>query len=152
MRIGAMLLPAFCVVTLLLITGARADVTSCRDELQRMAQTYHLSISPTGPSAAAPSQPSQGATAEAPATTESRGMAAGSDSLASSGGTLPPSTSSVVPEARGGASETPQLGAADRAKAEGLLSEAQTADGQGKGDQCLQSLRDARAIMQKGRQ
>jgi hypothetical protein len=79
-------------------------------------------------------------------------MTAGPDSLASSGGTLPPSTSSAAPEARGGASETPQLGAADRAKAEGLLSEAQTANGQGKGDQCLQSLRDAQAIMQKGRQ
>ena len=150
MRIGAMLLPAFCVIALLPTTGARADVASCREELQRMAQTYHLSVSPTGPSAA-PAQPAQGGTAEAPATTESRGMTAGPDSLASSGGTLPPSTRSVAPESRGGASEMPQLGAVDRAKAEGLLAEAQAADGQGNGDQCLQSLRDAQAIMQKAR-
>lgn len=149
MRAGALLFTAVCALALLPDRTARADVTSCREELQRLAQTYHLSVSPPGSSAA---QPSPGGTAEAPTTTESRGMTAGPDSLASSGGTLPPATSSTAPEQRGGASPPQQLGAADRARVEGLISQGQAADGQGKGDQCLEALREAQGMLQKARQ
>lgn len=83
-----------------------------------------------------------GQTAEALATTESRGTA-GPDSPARSGGTQPPATNSVAPD---------RLGATDRAKVEGLLSQGQAADGQGKGDQCLQALREAQEVLQRARQ
>jgi len=102
-----------------------------------------------------PGEPRTAATpnssAEAPATTESRGMAAGPDSMESSGGTLPPATSSDGHDQHSGAAAADQLGPADRAKAEGMLSEAQAADAQGKGDQCLRFLRAAQAML-KGRQ
>jgi hypothetical protein len=103
----------------------------------------------TGRTAAAPGTPNN--TAEAPATTESRGMAAGPDSLESSGGTLPPATSSGAHDQHSGAAPADQLGPNDRAKAEGMLSEAQAADAQGKGDQCLQFLRAVQGML-KGRQ
>jgi hypothetical protein len=194
MRRAALLFPAVGALALLPALGAHAAATSCSAELQQVAQTYHLSLSPpataqagnsaeqrgsspsgvaselqkvqglmsqgkgaagqgtgeqgTSRTAEAPTTPSR--TAEAPATTESRGMAAGPDSLESSGGTLPPATSSGSRDQRGGAAAD-QLGAADRAKAEGMLSEAQAADAQGKGDQCLQFLRAAQAML-KGRQ
>lgn len=206
MRRGALLFPALGALVLLPALNARADVASCRDELQRLAQTYHLSVSPPAQTAA---QPSPGATAEAPATTESRGVA-GPDSLESSGGTLPPSTDSASPERRSnsssaqhlggdlakvqgllsqgqaangqgthGTAEPPattasrgagadslansggtlpqaaapdRLGASDRAKVEGLVSQGQAADGQGNSDQCLQALRDAQGVLQKARQ
>lgn len=182
MRKSALLFPAIGALALLPAIGAQA-ATSCSDELQQIAQTYHLSLSPSAtaqagstatspePSGAASSPQSgmaadlqkiqgmmsqgqagngqvAGKTAESPATTESRGMAAGPDSLESSGGTLPPSDGSGARDQHGGAD---QLGAADRAKAEGLLSEAQAADAQGKGDQCLQFLRAAQGML-KGRQ
>ena len=196
MKRAALLLPAIGALALLPAIGAQAATTSCSEELQQVAQTYHLSLSPsataqagnsaeqrgaqpsspgtasgleklqglmskgqdadgkgtgeerTGRTAEAPSTSRQGG--EAPATTESRGMAAGPDSLESSGGTLPPATSSS-PREQHGAAAADQLGAADRAKAEGMLSEAQAADAQGKGDQCLQFLRAAQAML-KGRQ
>jgi hypothetical protein len=157
MRKNGLLFPAIGALAFLPAVSARADVTSCRDELQQLAQTYHLSVSPPAQSAV---QPSPGATAEAPATTESRGIA-GPDSLASSGGTLPPSTNSAAPEQRSGAAPAQQpanslapdqLGATDRAKVEGLLSQGQAAEGQGKGDQCLQALRDAQEVLQRARQ
>jgi hypothetical protein len=180
MRKSALLLPAIGALALLPAIGAQA-ATSCSEELQQIAQTYHLSLSPSATAqagtASAPElrgaapPPSgkasdlqkiqgtmsqhqgtsgqvEGKTLEVPATTESRGMAAGPDSLESSGGTLPPSTGSDARDQHGGAD---QLGAADRAKAEGLLSEAQAADAQGKGDQCLQFLRAAQGMLQ-GRQ
>jgi hypothetical protein len=100
----------------------------------------------TGGTAAAPNN-----TAEAPATTESRGMAAGLDSLESSGGTLPPAASSSAQDQHRGATAADQLGPADRAKAEGMLSQAQAADAQGKGDQCLQFLRTVQSML-KARQ
>ncbi len=129
MRKGALLFPAIGALALLPAVSARADVTSCRDELQRLAQTYHLSVSPPAQSAA---QPSPGATAEAPATTESRGIA-GPDSLASSGGTLPPSTSSAAPEQRSDAAPTQQPGASELEKVQRLMSQGQAASGQGTG-------------------
>jgi hypothetical protein len=202
MKRAALLLPAIGALALLPTIGAQAAATSCSAELQQVAQTYHLSLSPpataqagnspeqrgaassqsgmasdlqkiqgmmsrgqgtsgqgtegqgageqgTGKTADAPTMPNR--TAEAPATTESRGMAAGPDSLESSGGTLPPATNSSPRDQRSGAAAADQLGAADRAKAEGMLSEAQAADAQGKGDQCLQFLRAAQAML-KGRQ
>ena len=188
MRRSAVLFPAIGALALLPAVSAPAGAASCRDEVQQLAQTFHLSL---GPMAQGSAQPSHGATAEAPgsnataaeprggadwakvqemlsqgegasgqgtgrtaeapATTESRGIA-GPDSLESSGGTLPPSTGTPAPEQRSGAAPAQQLGAADRAKAEGLLSEAQAADAQGKGDQCLQILRAAQAMLLKGRQ
>lgn len=126
MRKGALLFPAIGALALLPAVSARADVTSCRDELQRLAQTYHLSVSPPAQSAA---QPSPGATAEAPATTESRGIA-GPDSLASSGGTLPPSTNSAAPEQR---SDAAPPGASELEKVQRLMSQGQAANGQGAG-------------------
>jgi hypothetical protein len=101
-----------------------------------------------GRTAAAPTTPNN--TAEAPATTESRGLA-GPDSLQSSGGTLPPATSSGAHDQRRSAAPADQLGPNDRAKAEGMLSEAQAADAQGKSDQCLQFLRAVQGML-KGRQ
>lgn len=197
MRKSALLLPAIAAAALLPAIGAQA-ATSCSDELQQLAQTYHLSLGPsataqagnsTAQDGAAPSSQSgtasqlekiqglmsqgQGTTgrgagaqgmggtgatpstpnnrAEAPATTESRGMAAGPDSLESSGGTLPPATSSGARDQHSGAAAADQLGPDDRAKAEGMLSEAQAADAQGKGDQCLKFLRAAQGML-KGRQ
>jgi hypothetical protein len=144
MRRGALLFPAIGALALLPAVSAPAAV-SCRDEVQLLAQTFHLS---TGQSSA---QPSRGAIADSPATTESRGLA-GPDSLESSGGTRPPSTGTPAPEQRNGAAPAQQLGAADRAKAEGLLSEAQAADAQGNGDQCLKILRAAQAMLLKARQ
>ncbi|HEX6843289.1 MAG TPA: hypothetical protein VF113_17270 [Stellaceae bacterium] len=102
----------------------------------------------TGRTAAGPTKPNN--TAEAPATTESRGMTAGPDSAESSGGTLPPASSGTH-DRQTGAAAADQLGPNDRAKAEGMLSQAQAADAQGKGDQCLQFLRAAQAML-KGRQ
>ena len=148
MRTGAVLFPAFGALALLPAVTARADVTSCRDEARQMAQTYLLSVSPTAPSAA---QSSRGGSAETPATTESRGMTAATDSLASSGGTLPPSTSSGASEPRGSASAVPQLGAADRAKVEGLLSDAQAGDALGKADECRKIFQEALAVVKKAR-
>lgn len=101
-----------------------------------------------GRTAAGPTTPNN--TAEAPATTESRGMTAGPDSVESSGGTLPPANSGAH-DRQTGAAAADQLGPNDRAKAEGMLSQAQAADAQGKGDQCLQFLRAAQAML-KGRQ
>lgn len=144
MRTGAALLPALCALTLL-PAGAQADAASCRDELRQMAQTYQLSLGPIAPNA----QSQSAATAEAPATTESRGMTAGPDSLASSGGTLPPAASSAAGEPQSGTAPARQLGAADRAKLEGLLSEAKAADARGRADQCQDALRQAQAIVQK---
>jgi hypothetical protein len=179
MRRSALLFPAIGALALLPAVSTPAGAASCRDEVQQLAQTFHLSLGPTAQSSAPPSRGApagsaqqlggadwsklqgmmsqgqtgsgQGAgrTAEAPATTESRGIA-GPDSLESSGGTLPPST--TAPAQRSGAAPTPQLGAADRAKAEALLSEAQAADAQGNGDQCRQILRAAQAMLLKGRQ
>ncbi|HEX7967634.1 MAG TPA: hypothetical protein VF502_05400 [Stellaceae bacterium] len=108
-----------------------------------MAQQYQLSLSPTGPSAGP-----TGKAAEAPATTESRGLTAGPDSLTSSGGTLPPSTSAPAAGPRDAAPT--QVGAADRAKVEGLLSEARAAGEQGRADECRQRLDDARSILRQG--
>jgi hypothetical protein len=198
MKRAALLFHAVGALALLPAIGAHAAATSCSEELQQVAQTYHLSLGPpataqagtaANPSerGAASSQPGmasdlqkiqglrsqgqgaigQGAseqgtgrtaepsatpsrTAEAPATTESRGLA-GPDSLESSGGTLPPAANGSAREQRSGAAAADQLGPADRAKAEGLLSEAQAADAQGKGEQCLQFLRAAQAML-KGRQ
>ncbi|HJT09066.1 MAG TPA: hypothetical protein VJ747_19190 [Stellaceae bacterium] len=200
MNRAALLFPAISALALLPAIGAQA-ATSCSDELHQLAQTYHLSLSPSataqagnsaeqgggasspksdttsqldkiqgllsqrqettqgasgqsaqgaGRSSAAPSMPNN--TAEAPATTESRGMAAGPDSLQSSGGTLPPATNSGAHDQQhSGAAGADQLGPVDRAKAEGMLSEAQAADAQGKGDQCLKFLRAAQGML-KGRQ
>ena len=117
---------------------------------QRQGRTGQGTGEPgTGRIAAVPSTPNN--TAEAPATTESRGMAAGPDSLESSGGTLPPATSSGAQDQHRGGTAADQLGPADRAKAEGMLSQAQAADAQGKGDQCLQFLRSAQGML-KARQ
>src|ERR1700730_9314151 len=179
MRRSALLFPAIGALALLPAVSAPAGAASCRDEVQQLAQTFHLSLGPTTQSSAQPSRgtPAEsaqqlggaewskiqgmmsqgqaasgqgaGPTAEAPATTESRGIA-GRVSRESSGGTRPPST--TTPAQRSGAAPAPQLGAADRAKAEGLLSEAQAADAQGNSDQCLQILRAAQPMLLKGRQ
>lgn len=120
-----------------------ACAAECRDQVLQMAQQYRLSLSPTGP-AAGPT----GSAAEAPATTESRGLAAGPDSLTSSGGTLPPSTGTTASGPRDTAATQPD--AADRAKIEGLLSEARAASEQGRADECQQRLKDAEAILRRG--
>lgn len=121
--------------------GSAAD---CGAEIQQMAQQHHLSLSPAGPTREGSSA------AEAPATTESRGLTAGPDSLSSSGGTLPPSTS--APPAGQRDASSPQLGAADRAKVEGLLAEARSAGEQGRGQDCRQRLDEARALLRQGRE
>lgn len=154
MKRAALSFSAIGAVALLPAIGAQAAATSCSDALHQLAQTYHLSLAPSATAQAgnsAEQRGTAGSTAEAPATTESRGMAAAPDSLESSGGTLPPATSSGAHDRQGGAAAADQLGPADRAKAEGMLSEAQAADAQGKGDQCLQFLRAAQAML-KGRQ
>jgi hypothetical protein len=148
MRRATLMLAAIGALTLVPALAARADVAGCRAELQQLAQTYHLSLGPSAPGAP---QSSPDTSAEAPATTESRGLAGGPDSLGSSGGSLPPSTG-TPPEQRRGAAPAQQLGAADRAKVEGLLSQGQAADVQGKGDQCLAALRQARSVLEKSRQ
>ena len=125
------------------LLAAPAYAADCRDEALQMAQQYRLSLSPTGPSAG-----SAGTAAEAPATTESRGLTAGPDSLTSSGGTLPPSTSAPAVGLRNAAPTQP--GAADRAKIEGLLSEARAAGEQGRVDECRQRLDDAQSILHQG--
>jgi hypothetical protein len=121
MRIGAVLFPAFGALALLPAVTACADVTSCRDEARQMAQTYLLSVSPAAPSAAI-----------------IRGRvrrAAGHDGIARHDGRhglareqwrhAAPIDEFGASEPRGSASAVPQLGAADRAKVEGLLSDAQ---------------------------
>ncbi len=128
-----------------LLMAAPASAADCRDRILQMAQQYHLSLSPTTPGPGA-----GGKTAEAPATTESRGLTAGPDSLTSSGGTLPPSTSS--PPADQHDASPMQLGAADRAKVEGLVSEARAAGEHGRAQECQRHLEDARAILRQGRE
>ena len=133
----------------------KSDTTSELEKIQGMVSQRQgtsgqgVGAQGTDRSSKAPSTPNN--TAEAPATTESRGMAAGPDSLESSGETLPPATNSGARDQRRGGAAADQLGPNDRAKAEGMLSQAQTADAQGKGDQCLQFLRAAQGML-KGRQ
>ncbi len=128
-----------------LLAPALATAADCQGQIRQMAQQYQLSLSPTQPGRNA-----GGGTAEAPATTESRGLTAGPDSATSSGGTLPPATGSPPADQRDASSM--QLGAADRAKLEGLLSEARAADEQGRAQECERHLEDARAVLRQGRQ
>src|SRR5690348_14189304 len=46
MKRAALLLPAIGALALLPAIGAQAATTSCSQELQQVAQTYHLSLSP----------------------------------------------------------------------------------------------------------
>lgn len=123
---------------------APAQAASCGEDVQRLAGQYRLSLGPEG-AASAPAGEHAGA--EAPATTESRGLASGADSLASSGGTLPPDRTATAPNPTQGAAPTKTLGATDRAKVEGLLSDARSADGQGHAELCRQHLQDAEAVI-----
>ena len=114
-----------------------AAAASCGEDVQHLAGRCRLSLAPAE---GAPAPGPGSATAEAPATSESRGLAAGPDSLASSGNTLPPQSSQAAP--------APQaLGAVDRAKVEGLLAEARSADALGDPQRCRQRLQDAEAAI-----
>ena len=121
---------------------APAQAASCGEDVQRLADQYGLSLSPEANASA-----SGAGRAEAPATTESRGLAAGADSLASSGGTLPPDRTEAAPKPAQGTAPAKTLGATDRAKVEGLLSDARSADKQGHSDLCRQHLLDAEAAI-----
>ena len=132
-------------------SGAAADVQKMQGFMSQGQGSARQDASEQGSASTGPARGTSSQARDAPATTESRGLAAGPDSLETSGGTLPPATSSAPRDQEKGAAAADQLGAADRAKAEGMLSEAQAADAQGKGDQCLQFLRAAQAML-KGRQ
>lgn len=114
---------------------APALAASCAEEVQKVAQDYGLPLGPV-----ARGRPgSAGTAAQAPMTNESRGVTAGPDTTNNSGGTVPPAaTTRSGPMVR--------LGAADRAKVEGLLSEARAAAAQDRPDECFRHLRDAEAV------
>jgi hypothetical protein len=123
---------------------APAQAASCGEDIQKLAAQYRLSLAPAG-NASPPG--SEHAGAEAPATTESRGLVSGADSLASSGGTLPPDRTEGASNPAQGGAPAKTLGAADRAKVEGLLSEARAAEREGHGDLCRQHLQDAETLI-----
>jgi hypothetical protein len=142
--------------------SAPALATSCGTEIEALEQQYALS-------AALPKAGS--GSAEAPATSESRGTSP-SDKLAPSGGVLappqegarsaviePPSTgSSAMPAlptvpphtAAGPSSGSTDLSAAKRAQMQAHLNAAREADGRGDEKQCFERLGAARKIPGSG--
>ena len=112
------------------VSTSRAAAASCGDEATALGRQYHLSLGPGDGD-----NPQPGASAEAPATTESRGPTQAPDTQGSGNGLLSDDATQPGPAAQ------------ERAKAEGLLAQARSADAQGDADLCRDRLRQAQALL-----
>ena len=155
--------PALLAAASALICSAPVVAASCGSEIALFEQQYKLTAS-------LPQGESRSGAAEAPATSESRGVSP-SDQLAPSGGVMappqggrsaviepPPTGPSSTPTpptvpphtAQGPSSGSAELSAAKRAQMQAHLNAAREAHARGDDKQCFERLSAARAIPEPG--